>query len=167
MNTNADTPGANAATGDPTPQTPAEKSVAFVNATVLAPPKATPMTGAAEIMKDQAEGMMVQDLQSFLKGFEQLGLIAISRLANNILTYGTYYHNPSSTGSKSSEEEMAAPDTGQGNEAIRDLFKIVGDYAEIKARISSGNPVSNTGTQQVQDSPSSHQPDDDPEKKND
>ncbi len=70
--------------------TPAEKAVEFVNAEVLSPPTASPMGGVAKIMIEQSTGMMVQDLQSFLKSFEQVGLVALSRLANNLLTYGTW-----------------------------------------------------------------------------
>ena len=46
--------------------TPAEKAVVFVNSEVLAPPKASPMTGVTKVMIEQSTGMMVQDLQSFL-----------------------------------------------------------------------------------------------------
>ncbi|REC44191.1 hypothetical protein [Chryseobacterium pennipullorum] len=116
--------------------TPAEESVVFVNSEVLAPPTATPMTGASKIMTDQATGMMMQDLQSFLKGFEQLGLIAVSRLANNMLTYGKYHHDPNATGKDQSSDDDVQ-DVGKGNEVIKDLFKIISDYAEVKTKISS------------------------------
>lgn len=119
---------------DATPTNPVEEAVVFVNTEVLSPPTTAPMTGAAKIMIDQSTGMMVQDLQSFLKGFEQVGLIALSRLANNLLTYGS----PSAPHKKSkSGEEMEVQSSNQGNEMIKDLFKIVSDYAEAKTKISS------------------------------
>jgi hypothetical protein len=128
----------------PTASTPAEKAVEFVNAEVLSPPTAAPMGGIAKVMIEQSTGMMVQDLQSFLKGFEQVGLIALSRLANNLLTYGS----PSAPQTKSggggdsgkknaTEEETDFSNAGQGNEMMKDLFKIVSDYAEAKVKISS------------------------------
>lgn len=118
------------------PTTPTEEAVVFVNGEVLDVAATTPMTGASKIMIDQATGMMVQDLQSFLKGFEQLGLIAVSRLANNILTYGSYHHDPSAN-HKEKASEAQFEDINKGNDAIRDLFKIVSDYAEAKTKISS------------------------------
>ncbi|WP_292009114.1 hypothetical protein [Chryseobacterium sp.] len=150
------------------PTTPAEKSAAFVNEAVLSPPATSPMTGASAIMKDQATGMMVQDLQSFLKGFEQLGLIAISRLANNILTYGTYHHKPSLFGEESGSEDTVLDKAAtDGNEVIRDLFKIVSDYAEVKSKISSGVPTGNEKTGQSENEAPANEPLADPEKKND
>lgn len=130
--------------------TPFEESVVFVNSEVLTPPTATPMTGASKIMTDQATGMMMQDLQSFLKGFEQLSLIAVSRLANNMLTYGKYYHDPDATHKdKSSENDFQ--DVGKGNEVMKDLFKIISDYAEVKTKITTLNlpaplPVASNNT---------------------
>lgn len=119
--------------------TPAEKAVVFVNSEVLAPPKASPMTGVTKVMIEQSTGMMVQDLQSFLKGFEQVGLIALSRLANNLLTYGTTF-GPA-PGSKETSVQMAenlqGQDAGKGNEMMKDLFKMVSEYAEVKAKISN------------------------------
>jgi hypothetical protein len=116
--------------------TPAEKAVVFVNSEVLAPPKASPMGGVAKVMIEQSTGMMVQDLQSFLKGFEQVGLIALSRLANNLLTYGTpSEEKPHPTG-KASDKDAQSMTAGNGNEMMRDLFKIVSDYAEAKTKIS-------------------------------
>lgn len=116
--------------------TPAEKAVVFVNSEVLAPPKASPMGGVAKVMIEQSTGMMVQDLQSFLKGFEQVGLIALSRLANNLLTYGTpSEEKPHPTG-KASDKDAQSMTASNGNEMMRDLFKIVSDYAEAKTKIS-------------------------------
>ncbi len=128
-----------AETTAPTPGNAAEKSVQFVNAEVLSPPAASPMGGVAKVMIEQSAGMMVQDLQSFLKGFEQVGLIALSRLANNLLTYGS----PSAPTGKSSssdavEDEAQVQGTGSGNnDMMKDLFKMVNDYAEMKAKISN------------------------------
>ncbi|MFY1046122.1 hypothetical protein [Chryseobacterium sp. GP-SGM7] len=130
-------------------QTATEKSVQFINAEVLAPPEASPMGGITKVMIEQSTGMMVQDLQSFLKGFEQLGLIAISRLANNLLTYGTWSENKPPPGISTSSE---IHDNGQGNEMIRDLFKMVSEYAEAKTKISNAmfqpnfiNPMNGSG----------------------
>ncbi|MDR6403223.1 MULTISPECIES: hypothetical protein [Chryseobacterium] len=129
----------------PTASNSAEKSVQFVNAEVLSPPTASPMGGVAKVMIEQSAGMMVQDLQSFLKGFEQVGLIALSRLANNFLTYGTPSGPKSKSSSSSSssssaavEDEAQVQDTGNGNnDMMKDLFKMVSDYAEVKAKISN------------------------------
>ncbi|CAA7195228.1 hypothetical protein [Chryseobacterium potabilaquae] len=147
--------------------TPTEEAVVFVNSEVLAPPKASPMTGAAKIMTDQAAGMMVQDLQSFLKGFEQIGLIAVSRLANNILTYGTYFHDPSATGGVSASKGDSAQvmDVAKGNEVMRDLFKIIGDYAEVKTKITSPSTVTETQEKKSDVDSAGASNDDDPEKK--
>lgn len=118
------------------PTTPAEKAVVFVNTEVLSPPKADPMTGAAKIMIDQSTGMMVQDLQSFLKGFEQVGLVALSKLAHNFLTYGNYFPPTGGVGAKAEGASAQDPMGGNGNEIMKDLFKIVSDYAEAKTKIS-------------------------------
>ncbi|WP_080779891.1 hypothetical protein [Chryseobacterium phocaeense] len=119
------------------PANAAEEAVVFINKEVLSPPAASPMTGAGKVMIDQSTGMMVQDLQSFLKGFEQVGLIALSRLANNFLTYGTPSENKPPP--KKKLTEGAAEETGSdtGNEMMRDLFKMVSDYAEVKTKIST------------------------------
>ncbi|WP_343659178.1 hypothetical protein [Chryseobacterium sp.] len=119
--------------------TPAEKAVVFVNSEVLAPPKASPMTGVTKVMIEQSTGMMVQDLQSFLKGFEQVGLIALSRLANNLLTYGTTFGPAPGSKETSNQisEHLQGQDAGKGNEMMKDLFKMVSDYAEVKAKISN------------------------------
>jgi hypothetical protein len=141
---NNETTEAKAEAKEATPTTPTEKAVAFVNAEVLSPPPASPMGGVAKVMIEQSTGMMVQDLQSFLKGFEQVGLIALSRLANNLLTYGSPSAPHAGSGSSSSKEgEMKTPDAMQGNEMMKDLFKIVSDYAEAKTKISSAiyNPT--------------------------
>ncbi|MGH1518140.1 hypothetical protein [Chryseobacterium sp. JK1] len=126
--------------------TPAEKAVVFVNSEVLAPPQGSPMTGVTKVMIEQSTGMMVQDLQSFLKGFEQVGLIALSRLANNLLTYGTTF-GPA-PGSKEASthptELFQGQDAGKGNEMMKDLFKMVSDYAEVKAKVS--NTIYNVNT---------------------
>ena len=95
------------------------------------------MTGAGKVMIDQSTGMMVQDLQSFLKGFEQVGLIALSRLANNFLTYGTPSENKPPPKKKLTEGAAEETETETGNEMMRDLFKIVSDYAEVKTKIST------------------------------
>lgn len=131
----------------PPATTPAEKAVEFVNAEVLSPPAASPMGGVAKVMIEQSAGMMVQDLQSFLKGFEQVGLIAVSRLANNLLTYGTWSENkpPPKKGTLAVEDDqlMQRDEGNEGNNMMKDLFRIVSDYAEAKAKISSAiyNPT--------------------------
>lgn len=122
----------------PTADNPIEKAVQFVNAEVLSPPAASPMGGVAKVMIEQSAGMMVQDLQSFLKGFEQVGIVALSRLANNLLTYGSWTENkPSPKSSLTAEDTEPEPSTTNGNEMMKDLFKIVSDYAEAKTKISS------------------------------
>lgn len=123
--------------------TPQEKAVVFVNTEVLSPPKTDPMLGSAKIMIDQSTGMMVQDLQSFLKGFEQVGLVALSKLANNYLTYGNYFPPapppPGGSGTPTEKSEKGTvndPTDPNGNAMMRDLFKIVSDYAEAKTKLS-------------------------------
>ncbi|MBK1897327.1 hypothetical protein [Chryseobacterium paridis] len=126
------------------PTTPEEKAVVFVNTEVLSPPTADPMLGAAKIMIDQSTGMMVQDLQSFLKGFEQVGLVALTKLANNYLTYGNYFPPQNAAGGggggssteKGEEGTAQDPTGGHGNAMMKDLFKIVSDYAEAKTKLS-------------------------------
>lgn len=119
-----------------------EDSVKFINKEVLTP-EAQPMSGLAKPMIEQSVGMMAQDLQSFLKGFEQVGLIALSKLASNILTYGTYYHNPNpSLSTDASLEENHAvkkdsPYSPQGEQAIKELFNIVGEYGKQKAQMNA------------------------------
>ncbi|WP_312993751.1 hypothetical protein [Chryseobacterium flavum] len=142
------------------PSTPAEEAVVFVNTEVLSPPKASPMGGVAKVMIEQSAGMMVQDLQSFLKGFEQVGLIALSRLANNLLTYGTpsgpKSKNSSGGGGGSTESEAGDQNTGNGNnDMMKDLFKMVSDYAEVKTRISGtiyNNNIPNSASDGTQNS---------------
>jgi len=116
--------------------TAAEKAVVFVNTEVLSPPKADPMSGIAKVMIEQSTGMMVQDLQSFLKSFEQVGIVALSRLANNFLTYGTYSEEKPHPGSGTNDKEVQNLSAANGNDMMKDLFKIVSDYAEAKTKIS-------------------------------
>lgn len=154
------------------PTTPAEKAVVFVNTEVLSPPKADPMTGAAKIMIDQSTGMMVQDLQSFLKGFEQVGLVALSKLAHNFLTYGNYFPPTGAVGAKSEGAFTQEAMGGNGNEIMKDLFKIVSDYAEAKTKISGAiynhnpQPIV-TGIQNPPSFTDVSAEEEDPEKKND
>jgi hypothetical protein len=132
------------------PITQVEKAVVFVNTEVLSPPKASPMTGVAKVMIDQSTGMMVQDLQSFLKGFEQVGIIALSRLANNLLTYGTPSEMKPHPTNAAFSRETESPNPGNGNEMMRDLFKMVSDYAEVKTKISNAIYASNTSPSSMQ-----------------
>lgn len=145
--------------------TPTENAVVFINSEVLAPPEASPMSGVSKMMIDQATGMMVQDLQSFLKGFEQVGLIALSRLANNILTYGTYFHDPSA-GAKTQAEDPSVLNTSAGNDAIRDLFNIIGDYAAMKTKISSMTHPSDASINENQNNDAFHDYDSQEKKNN-
>lgn len=157
----------NTSTGQAT--NPAENAVVFVNNEVLTPPAASPMIGAAKIIIDQSTGMMVQDLQSFLKGFEQLGLIALSRLANNLLTYGTPSMPPTGGGGNQTVENNNAEvrDMGNGNEMMRDLFKMVSEYAEAKTRISTTMYTTSSDTGDNRNmTPSNTFSHEDPEKKN-
>ncbi|MEM6717692.1 MAG: hypothetical protein AAF611_00110 [Bacteroidota bacterium] len=148
--------------GDPTP-TPTtspnmeqvQEAVTFINNAVLKP-EAEIMTGTAKPMIDQATGMMVQDLQSFLKSFEQIGLIALTKLTNNILTYGTYFHNdkkagggnppedPNNPNAKDSHKEFHLDDLNifkkhedapDPSETFKSLFTLVSDYGKQKADI--------------------------------
>lgn len=163
--------------------TPAEKAVEFVNAEVLSPPTASPMGGVAKVMIEQSAGMMVQDLQSFLKGFEQVGLIALSRLANNLLTYGSPSgpkskknkdgSGGSNGGDKSIEEDQELGAGNGNNEMMRELFKIVSDYAEAKTKISGAiynpsilYPADPSGTQNPPPYTDFSAVAEDPEKKN-
>lgn len=118
-----------------------QNAVEFINKTVLKP-DVTPINGTAKPMVDQAVGMMVQDLQSFLKGFEQIGLVAMGRLANNILTYGTYF-GPKTSGDQADNSARKPTDLAAtkidkiGADAFGDLFKVMGDYGKAKAEITS------------------------------
>lgn len=149
-----------------------QNAVEFINKTVLKP-DVTPIEGTAKPMVDQAVGMMAQDLQSFLQGFEQIGLVAMARLANNILTYGTYFGpKPGSDGGSTESKSKGGADTIQqpalnpqkiGADAFSDLFKVIGDYGKAKAEISalinnanSTNPSAHnpsTSTQKKKDQP--------------
>jgi len=143
----------------------AQEAVIFINKEVLSPPAASPMTGAGKVMIDQSTGMMVQDLQSFLKGFEQVGLIALSRLANNLLTYGTPSENKPPPKNNLSETDDTG--NGTGNEMMRDLFKIVSDYAEVKTKISTAIYAVNSNLNAPQHIAPVEDPDaEDAEKKN-
>ncbi|WP_298513117.1 hypothetical protein [uncultured Kordia sp.] len=123
-----------------------QNAIEFINKSVLTP-NVKPMKGTASPMIDQATGMMVQDLQSFLKGFEQVGLVALARLANNILTYGNYYGpKPDSDGNpeggedkKSNAKTTLSFDNAEqiGSDAMKGLFSVVGEYGKMKAEISS------------------------------
>lgn len=117
----------------------AENAITFINKEVLEP-EAKPMSGMANPMIDQAAGMMAQDLQSFLKGFEQIGLVALAKLANNILTYGNYFppvppKGDGSGGSTSSSQPQHSPESGQ--KAIGDLFNVVSTYGEHIAHLTA------------------------------
>ncbi|WP_223605710.1 hypothetical protein [Chryseobacterium sp. OSA05B] len=149
------------------PTNAAEEAVVFINKEVLSPPTASPMTGAGKVMIDQSTGMMVQDLQSFLKGFEQVGLIALSRLANNFLTYGTPSENKPPPKKKLTEGAAEETETETGNEMMRDLFKIVSDYAEVKTKISTAIFAVNSNLNPPQNmAPVEDLPTEDAEKKN-
>lgn len=57
-----------------------DQEVEFINKEVLQP-VVTPITGLAKPMADQAAAMMIQDMQSFLQGTEQVLTIAIAKAA--------------------------------------------------------------------------------------
>jgi len=103
--------------------------------------------------------MMALDLQTFLKGFEQVGLIAVSRLANNLLTYGSpSYPGPSP---KKDDDKFDFQDPANGNEGIRDLFNIISEYAEAKARIANMTSFSGVNTNEGQNNDTSNDSSDD------
>lgn len=128
-----------------------QNAVDFINTEVLGQ-DVNPKVGSSATMIDQSVGMMVQDLQVFLKGFEQISLVALTKLANNFLTYGTYY-NPanlvpkpqdSSRHVKSTSEApeantqfVATPNETDGKEVLHSLFKMVTEYGEAKSKISA------------------------------
>lgn len=97
----------------------------------------------AKLMADQATGMMIQDLQLFMKGFEQVSLIALAKLANNILTYGSYYgpqqgEEPLNTLNKSDQTDHDAIHSNLSeSDALNGLFQIVCEYGEAKSKIWS------------------------------
>ncbi len=129
-----------------------QNAVSFINTEVLSQ-DVNPKVGSSATMIDQSVGMMVQDLQVFLKGFEQIGLVALTKLVNNILTYGTYY-NPANdkSGAKNdtrylsldednskttTPEKTINPNDADGKEIIHSLFKMVTEYGEAKSKISA------------------------------
>lgn len=121
--------------------TETENAVKFINEAVLQP-DVKPIAGTAAPMVDQAVGMMVQDLQSFLKGFEQIGLVALAKLANNILTYGNYFPPPGASSTDNAEtintgtgQKTNGPEVGQ--QAMKDLFSMVGEYGKQKAEVNA------------------------------
>lgn len=65
-----------------------EQEVEFINAQVLQP-EVTPITGMAKPLADQAAAMMIQDMQSFLQGNEQVLTIAIAKAAAMMLNEAT------------------------------------------------------------------------------
>lgn len=156
----------------PEASTPTEASVQFINQEVLAPPTTSPMAASSKLMIDQATGMMAQDLQSFLKGFEQISLVAISRLANNILTYGTYFHQGATSADKTSENlsKTVSPgnpaDPAKGYEALHGLFSMVNEYAKNKAVLTSPSSFSGEMPQTENSESASISGDDDEKKKN-
>jgi hypothetical protein len=125
-----------------------QNAIDYINTSVLQP-DVTKIEETAAPMIDQATAMMVQDLQIFLKGFEQVALVGLARLADNFLTTGTYF-NPASgltaqtaEPSEENKEQVSGgkslvPTQGKSSEnPFKELFSIVGDYGKMKAEISS------------------------------
>lgn len=63
---------------------PSEQAVNFINKTVLKP-DAAPMGGTSQLIADQAAGMMVQDMRSFIQGTQQILTIAIAKAAKEVV----------------------------------------------------------------------------------
>ena len=131
---------------DNTGLTETENAVDFINETVLQP-EVKPIIGTATPMIEQAVGMMVQDLQIFLKGFEQISLVALAKLANNILTYGYYYPIDEVPKPNGLEAESIQQDTSSetGQKVMKDLFSLVGDYGKQKAQVNALLSAINSG----------------------
>jgi hypothetical protein len=61
-----------------------EDGVKFINDQVLNA-TATPMTGSAKIMADQAAGMMLEDMRGFVQGMEQLVTVGMGQAIAQVL----------------------------------------------------------------------------------
>ncbi|EDP96239.1 hypothetical protein U8527_09015 [Kordia algicida OT-1] len=122
-----------------------QNAIDYINKSVLQP-DVDAISGTAAPMVDQAVGMMVQDLQSFLKGFEQISLVALAKLANNILTYGTYFDGGTSDNNVTASVKTGVSDNPQtletenpinlDSEVLKGLFSSVGEYGKLKAEIN-------------------------------
>jgi hypothetical protein len=71
----------------PTPSTPAEKSVAFINAEVLDPPAQGSISFVGPFYQ-QTLVMALEDARSFLQGAEQILLIALAKALEKYLSGG-------------------------------------------------------------------------------
>ena len=116
-----------------------QNAIDFIDKKVLTKHE-EPLVGSGLTMIDQSVGMMVQDLQMFLKGFEQIGLVALAKLANNYLTTGSI--SAPTKGSNGSNLKSQAPTSlasteSEGKEVIHSLFKMVAEYGEAKSKINA------------------------------
>ena len=68
-------------------QTPAEKSVQFINAEVLAPPKQDSISFVKPYV-EQTLAMALEDARSFLQGAEQILLIALAKELEKLISGG-------------------------------------------------------------------------------
>ena len=149
-----------------------QNAVDFVNKEVLTQ-DVNPKVGSSATMIDQSVGMMVQDLQVFLKGFEQIGLVALTKLVNNFLTYGNYY-NPANLVPRGGGDDLDARYTktpeakpqvptsltsieSDGKEVIQSLFKMVTEYGEAKSKINAliANPEASRNLDEIYTKPPS------------
>ena len=68
-------------------QTPAEKSVQFINAEVLAPPKQDSISFVKPYV-EQTLAMALEDARSFLQGAEQILLVALAKELEKLISGG-------------------------------------------------------------------------------
>ncbi len=102
--------------------TDVQNTVEFINKAVLKP-DSRKLKGIAHPMVEHATGMMIQDLQSFMQGFEQVGLIAVAKIAQKAIDGGA----PKTT----LQENNQSHDT-----ELKDIFEMVSNYGTQKANIS-------------------------------
>ena len=97
-------------------QTPSEKSVQFINAEVLAPPKQDSISFVKPYV-EQTLAMALEDARSFLQGAEQILLVALAKELEKLISGGAGAVDPALIANLQS----AAGDQGVGEaDAKRD-----------------------------------------------
>lgn len=145
----------------PDPQTPAEKSVQFINAEVLDPPAQGKMSFAGPYI-DQTLAMALEDARSFLQGAEQILLVAMARALNNYLTTGSPVGEPKApqitndaqpataedSQAEAHEAQQVAPDTpepapaspapaeSEGHPGLKEIRLMLGSLAKFHSDVA-------------------------------
>jgi len=106
----------------PTPTTPSEKSVAFINAEVLDPPE----QGSISFVRpfyEQTLVMALEDARSFLQGAEQILLVALAKALEKYLSGGA----------------VAPPEAAPGLEAIESMMGKLANFHATIAETATKN----------------------------